>query len=85
MEEIIRISFSDIPTNLLTVHIHVVIENPTRRVKTNSTLTQLKIKSRIKQYNGQLGSNPQRNCSIFEIFFKFDKIRWEIEVRNYEF
>ena len=61
----------------------VVVENTRLRVKIKFKLTNFKINSRIEEYNGKYGLNPQGIREILDDLFEFDQIRWWIGDRNW--
>ena len=54
---------------------HMVVENTRSRVKIISKLTNFKIQSRIEEYIGKYGSNPQGIREILNDLFEFHQIR----------
>ena len=60
-----------------------VVDFTRYRVKNYSKLTNFKKFTRIEEYNGKYGSNPQGIKEILDIIFKFDQIGWEIDGRNW--
>ena len=53
----------------------VVVEYTLTHVKTRSKLSNLGMKSLIKEYSGELGSNSRRNKGNFKISLEFNQIR----------
>ena len=52
----------------------MIVEFTQNRVKINTKIANLKRYSRIKKYNGEYGSNPQRNKQILRYLMKLDQI-----------
>ena len=59
----------------LTRRDHEVVNFTRSRVKSKFKLTNLMKISRIEEYNGKQGSNPQGNKEIYDDLFKIDQIR----------
>ena len=59
----------------------MVVECTRFSVKKSPKLTNLWLTNLIKEYNGNLGSNPRRIREIWDISLKFGQIGQRIEVR----